>query len=115
MNLREQREVERNHLHRRTIGQLKGLSDKGIGFLFDRSVTDAVNEVADLARVFGYPDAIPSDIEATRQGVRDRIETYTQLEDAACLIEAVTEELLEIASDMRHIAREMCNRDTIDG
>ena len=115
MSQKEQREVERNHLLIPTIGRLKVLSNRELSVLFDRSVTDAVNEVADLARVFGYPDAIPSDIEATRQGVRDRIETYTQLDDAACLIEAVTEELLEIASDMRHIAREMCNRDTIDG
>ena len=105
----------RNHLLIPTIGRLKVLSNRELSVLFDRSVTDAVNEVADLARVFGYPDAIPSDIETTRQGVRDRIESYTQLDDAASLIEATMESLSDIASSMRHISREMEGRDRIDG
>ena len=105
----------KNHLLIPTIGRLKVLSNRELSVLFDRSLTDAVNEVADLARVFGYPDAIPSDIETTRQGVRDRIESYTQLDDAASLIEATMESLSDIASGMRHISREMEGRDRIDG
>ena len=41
--------------------------------------------------------------------------TYTELDDAASLIEATMEELSDIASDMRHLSREMEGRDRIDG
>jgi len=44
-----------------------------------------------------------------------RVKTYTQLDDAASLIEATMESLSDIASGMRHISREMEGRDRIDG
>ena len=103
MSQKEQREVGKNHLLIPTIGRLKVLSNRELSVLFDASVLDAMAEIRGLNNCFGIADN------------NWRVKTYTQLDDAASLIEAVTEELSEIASDMRHIAREMCNRDTIDG
>ena len=103
MNQREQREVERNHLPILTIGRLKGLSNREISILFDASVLDAMGEIRGLNHFFGIADS------------NYRITTYTQLDDAASLIEATIEGLSDIASDMRHISREMEGRDRIDG
>jgi len=43
------------------------------------------------------------------------IDTYTQLDDAASLIEITIEELLDLSVLMRHLSREMEGRDRIDG
>jgi len=43
------------------------------------------------------------------------IDSYTKLEDAASLLESTVEMFLEIASNMRHVARELHKRDRIDG
>jgi len=62
-----------------------------------------MTEIRSLNDIFGISD------------VNWRIKTYTQLDDAASLIEATMEELSDIASDMRHLSREMEGRDRIDG
>ena len=103
MNQKEQREVERNHLPILTIGRLKGLSNREISILFDASVLDAMGEIRSLNHFFGIADD------------NWRVKTYTQLDDAASLIEATIESLSDIASDMHHISREMEGRDRIDG
>ena len=103
MNQKEQREVERNHLPIPTIGRLKGLSNREISILFDASVLDAMGEIRGLHNCFGIPNN-------WRIG-----KTYTELDDAASLIEATMESLSDIASDMRHISKEMEGRDRIDG
>ena len=103
MNQKEQREVERNHLPIPTIGRLKGLSNRELSVLFEASVLDAIGEIRGLNHFFGIADS------------NYRITTYTQLDDAASLIEATIEGLSDIASDMRHVSREMEGRDRIDG
>ena len=95
--------MERNHLPIPTIGRLGGLSNREISILFDASVLDAMGEIRGLNNCFGIADS------------NYRIETYTQLDDAASLIEATIESLSDIASDMHHISREMEGRDRIDG
>jgi len=95
--------VEKGHLQTPTIGRLKGLSDRELSVLFEASVLNAMTEIRSLNDIFGISD------------VNWRIKTYTQLDDAASLIEATMEELSDIASDMRHLSREMEGRDRIDG
>jgi hypothetical protein len=103
MSQKEQREAEKDHLQTPTIGRLKGLSDRELSVLFEASVLNAMTEIRSLNDIFGISD------------VNWRIKTYTQLDDAASLIEATMEELSDIASDMRHLSREMEGRDRIDG
>jgi len=103
MNQKEQREVEKGHLQTPTIGRLKGLSGRELSVLFEASVLDAMGEIRGLHNFFGIPNN-------WRIG-----KTYTELDDAASLIEATMEELSDIASDMRHLSREMEGRDRIDG
>ena len=103
MSQKEQREVERNHLLIQTIGRLKVLSNRELSVLFEASVLDAMGEIRGLNHFFGIADA------------NWRVKTYTQLDDAASLIEATMESLSDIASGMRHISREMEGRDRIDG
>ena len=110
MNQKEQREVERNHLPIPTIGRLKGLSDRELKILLEASVLDAKGEIQGLNSCFSL--RVP--LETGEQHPK-RITTYTQLDDAASLIEATIESLSDIASDMRHISREMEGRDRIDG
>ena len=86
-----------------TIGRLGGLSNRELSVLFEASVLDAMGEVRALNNCFGIADS------------NYLIETYTQLDDAASLIEATMESLSDIASSMRHISREMEGRDRIDG
>ena len=103
MSQKEQREVERNHLLIPTIGRLKVLSNRELSVLFEASVLDAMGEIRGLNHFFGIADD------------NWRVKTYTQLDDAASLIEATIESLSDIASDMHHISREMEGRDRIDG
>jgi hypothetical protein len=103
MSQKEQREAEKGHFQTPTIGRLKGLSDRELSVLFEASVLNAMTEIRSLNDIFGISD------------VNWRIKTYTQLDDAASLIEATMEELSDIASDMRHLSREMEGRDRIDG
>ena len=100
--------MERNHLPIPTIGRLKGLSNRELSGLFEASVLDAMGEIRDLNRFFGIK-------EYFKTSSNERINTYTQLDDAASLIEATMESLSDIASSMRHISREMEGRDRIDG
>jgi len=95
--------VERNHLLIPTIGRLKVLSNRELSVLFDASVLDAMGEIRGLNNCFGIAED------------NWRVKTYTQLDDAASLIEATIESLSDIASSMRHISREMEGRDRIDG
>ena len=104
MSQKEQREVERNHLLIPTIGRLKVLSNRELSVLFDASVLDAMAEIRGLNNCFGIAE-----------NDNWRVTTYTQLDDAASLIEATMESLSDIASSMRHISREMEGRDRIDG
>ena len=103
MSQKEQREVERNHLLIPTIGRLKGLSDRQLKILLEASVLDVMREICGLRDFFG-----------TRNNWRIR-KTYTELDDSASFIEATVESMSDIASDMRHISREMEGRDRIDG
>ena len=103
MSQKEQREVERNHLLIPTIGRLKVLSNRELSVLFEASVLDAMGEIRGLNHFFGIADD------------NWRVKTYTQLDDAASLIEATIESLSDIASDIHHISREMEGRDRIDG
>lgn len=95
--------MERNHLLIPTIGRLKVLSNRELSVLFDASVLDAMGEIRGLNNCFGIAED------------NWRVKTYTQLDDAASLIEATMESLSDIASSMRHISREMEGRDRIDG
>ena len=95
--------MERNHLPIPTIGRLKVLSNRELSVLFEASVLDAMGEIRGLNHFFGIADD------------NWRVKTYTQLDDAASLIEATMESLSDIASSMRHISREMEGRDRIDG
>mgnify|MGYP003138557827 CR=1 FL=1 len=95
--------MERNHLPIPTIGRLKGVSDKQLNALLETSVLDAMAEIRGLRDFFGIPN-----------NWRIR-KTYTELDDAASFIEATMESMSDIASDMRHISREMEGRDRIDG
>ena len=95
--------MERNHLLIPTIGRLKVLSNRELSVLFDASVLDAMGEIRGLNNCFGIAED------------NWRVTTYTQLDDAASLIEATMESLSDIASSMRHISREMEGRDRIDG
>jgi len=95
--------VERNRLLIPTIGRLKVLSNRELSVLFDASVLDAMGEIRGLNNCFGIAED------------NWRVKTYTQLDDAASLIEATMESLSDIASSMRHISREMEGRDRIDG
>ena len=95
--------MERTHLPIPTIGRLKGLSNRELSVLFEASVLDAMGEIRGLNHFFGITDD------------NWRVKTYTQLDDAASLIEATMESLSDIASSMRHISREMEGRDRIDG
>ena len=95
--------MERNHLLIPTIGRLKVLSNRELSVLFDASVLDAMAEIRGLNNCFGIAED------------NWRVKTYTQLDDAASLIEATMESLSDIASSMRHISREMEGRDRIDG
>ena len=110
MSQKEQREVERNHLLIPTIGRLKVLSNRELSVLFEASVLDAKGEIQGLNSCFGIGVALETGEQHPR-----RITTYTQLDDAASLIEATMESLSDIASSMRHISREMEGRDRIDG
>ena len=103
MSQKEQREVGKNHLLIPTIGRLKVLSNRELSVLFEASVLDAMVEIRGLNHFFGIADD------------NWRVKTYTQLDDAASLIEATMESLSDIASGMRHISREMEGRDRIDG
>ena len=103
MNLREPEGMERDRLWIPTIGRLKGVSDKQLNALLETSVLDAMAEIRGLNNFFGIPNN-------WRIG-----KTYTELDDAASLIEATMESLSDIASDMRHISKEMEGRDRIDG
>ena len=95
--------MERNRLLIPTIGRLKVLSNRELSVLFDASVLDAMGEIRGLNNCFGIAED------------NWRVKTYTQLDDAASLIEATMESLSDIASSMRHISREMEGRDRIDG
>ena len=95
--------MERNHLPIPTIGRLNTLSNRELSVLFEASVLDAIGEIRGLTNFFGVVDT------------NWRIKTYTQLDDAASLIEATIEGLSDIASGMHHISREMEGRDRIDG
>ena len=95
--------MERNHLPIPTIGRLKGVSDKQLNALLETSVLDAMAEIRGLRDFFGIPN-----------NWRIR-KTYTELDDAASFIEATMESMSDIASDMRHISKEMEGRDRIDG
>ena len=108
MSQKEQREVERNHLPIPTIGRLKVLSNRELSVLFEASVLDAMGEIRGLNHFFGIADD-------NRHYGNWRVKTYTQLDDAASLIEATIESLSDIASDMHHISREMEGRDRTDG
>jgi hypothetical protein len=79
------------------------VSDKQLNALLETSVLDAMAEIRGLNNFFGIPNN-------WRIG-----KTYTELDDAASLIEATMESLSDIASDMRHISKEMEGRDRIDG
>ena len=79
------------------------MSDKQLNALLETSVLDAMAEIRELHNCFGIPNN-------WRIG-----KTYTELDDAASLIEATIESLSDIASDMHHISREMEGRDRIDG
>ena len=81
MSQKEQREAEKGHFQTPTIGRLKGLSDRELSVLFEASVLNAMTEIRSLNDIFGISD------------VNWRIKTYTQLDDAASLIEATMEEL----------------------
>ena len=87
-----------------TIGRLGGLSNRELSVLFEASVLDAMGEVRALNNCFGIAE-----------DDNWRVTTYTQLDDAASLIEATMESLSDIASSMHHISREMEGRDRIDG
>ena len=95
--------MDASHLSIPTIGRLKGLSDRELSILFEASVLDAMGEIKGLNNFFGIADE------------NWRVKTYTQLDDAASLIEATMESLSDIASSMRHISKEMEGRDRIDG
>ena len=86
-----------------TIGRLEGLSNRELSVLFEASVLDAMGEIRGLNNFFGIADS------------NWRVKTYTQLDDGDYLIEATIEGLSDIASDMRHLSREMEGRDRIDG
>ena len=106
MSQKEQREVERNHLQTPTIGQFGRLNDKALHTLLRSYVYRATLEVEELHSTFDPKSS-------SKNGYK--ITNYAQLSDAASLIEATMEELSDIASDMRHLSREMEGRDRIDG
>ena len=106
MSQKEQREAEKDHLQTPTIGQFFHLDDKALNTLLRSYVYRATSEVEELHSMF---DPTSSRINGYK------ITNYTQLDDAASLIEATMEELSDIASDMRHLSREMEGRDRIDG
>lgn len=95
--------MDASHLSIPTIGRLKGLSDRQLKVLLEASVLDVMGEIRGLRDFFG-----------TQNNWRIR-KTYTELDDAASFIEATMESMSDIASDMRHISREMEGRDRIDG
>ena len=103
MSQKEQREVEKGHLQTPTIGRYFHLDDKALRALFNSYVYRARLEVEDLDSMFN-PKA-----------TGHTIDTYTQLDDAASLIEITIEELLDLSVLMRHLSREMEGRDRIDG
>jgi hypothetical protein len=103
MNRKEPEGMDASHLLIPTIGRLKGVSDKQLNALLETSVLDAMAEIRGLRDFFGIPN-----------NWRIR-KTYTELDDAASFIEATVESMSDIASDMRHISREMEGRDRIDG
>ena len=102
MNLREPEGMERDRLWIPTIG-LSGADDETLHALSDSCVYRAKLEVNDLNSMF----------DPTESG--HIIDSYTKLEDAASLLESTVEMFLEIASNMRHVARELHKRDRIDG
>ena len=106
MNLREPEGMERDRLLIPTIGQFGHLDDKALHALLRSYVYRATLEVEELHSMFDPKSS-------SKNGYK--ITNYTQLSDAASLIEATMEELSDIASDMRHLSREMEGRDRIDG
>ena len=98
MSQKEQREVERNHLLIPTIGQFGHLDDKALNTLFNSYLYRAKMEVYELMNLFD-----------------EGIDTYEDLNDASSLIDAITEELSDLSSDMYRLSKEMEGRDRIDG
>mgnify|MGYP003138050849 FL=1 len=90
--------MERDRLQTPTIGQFGHLDDKALNTLFNSYLYRAKMEVYELMDLFD-----------------EGIDTYEDLNDASSLIDAITEELSDLSSDMYRLSKEMEGRDRIDG